>query len=133
MEVIRSKSDIVGTVASGLCAVHCLATPFLFVAQSCSVSGCCESSPPWWGAIDYLFIGITFLAVYWSAKNTGKLWMKYALYSNWLILTCLIFNEKNGVVLISEIWKYICAFSLIVLHLYNRKYCQCSTAYCENK
>ena len=67
------KSDIVGALASGLCVVHCIATPFLFVAQSCSVSGCCsEASPTWWSSIDYLFIGITLLAVYYSGKSTGK-------------------------------------------------------------
>ncbi len=32
------ESDIVGAVASGLCALHCIATPFLFIAQSCSTS-----------------------------------------------------------------------------------------------
>jgi hypothetical protein len=32
---IRSRAfDILGACASGLCLIHCIATPFLFVAQT---------------------------------------------------------------------------------------------------
>ena len=124
------KSDLVGAVASGLCVVHCIATPFLFIAQSCSVSGCCESSPAWWSSIDYLFIGITFFAVYHSGKSTSKPWVKYAMYAAWVILSLLILNEKLVFSPIPEWWKYITAFGLISLHLYNLKFCQCAEETC---
>ncbi len=124
------KSDIVGAVASGLCLIHCIATPFLFIAQSCAVSGCCESSPVWWSSIDYLFIGITFFAVYQSGRHTSKPWVKYALFAIWGILTLLILNEKLAYFGISELWKYSTAFGLIGLHIYNLKFCQCSEEAC---
>ncbi len=120
------KSDMIGAVASGLCMIHCVATPFLFIAQSCSLSGCCESSPTWWSSIDYLFIGITFFAVYQSGKKTSKSWVKYAMYATWVILTALIINEKFAYFSVSDLWKYVTAFGLISLHLYNLKYCRCS-------
>jgi len=129
-ETINSKSDLIGGIATGLCAIHCAATPLLFVAQACSVSGCCDDSPAWWSSIDYLFIGITFFAIYWSAKNTSKHWIKYALYTNWLLLTLIILNEKAQILALSDTWKYIMAFSLIALHFYNRKFCQCSNDEC---
>lgn len=127
------KSDLVGAVSSGLCILHCVATPFLFIAQSCNVSGCCASSPAWWSAIDYLFIGITFLAVYQSGKNTSKPWIKYAMYTGWIVLSLLTFNEKFTLIPLASAWKYLAAFSLISLHLYNLKYCQCvEEACCAN-
>ncbi|MEM8582641.1 MAG: MerC domain-containing protein [Bacteroidota bacterium] len=126
----QPKSDVVGALASGLCAVHCLSTPFLFVAQTCSVTGCCETSPGWWSMLDYLFIGITLVAVYFSSRNTSKSWIKYALYGSWAVLTLLIVNEKLELAPLSELWKYGAAFALVGLHLYNLKYCQCDDPDC---
>ena len=74
------NADYTGAFASALCAVHCMATPFLFVAQTCSVSGCCETSPAWWSGIDYAFVGITLVAVIIAARKSGYLWMKAALF-----------------------------------------------------
>ncbi|NRB64105.1 MAG: MerC domain-containing protein [Saprospiraceae bacterium] len=124
------QSDILGAVASGLCVIHCVATPLLFVIHTCSVTGCKEGSPAWWSSLDYLFVGITFLAVRQSAINTSKGWMNYALYVNWILLTLLIVNEKLAVLPIAEMWKYLTAFSLIGLHMYNRRYCRCDNPIC---
>ncbi len=125
-----SESDLLGALASGLCILHCIATPFLFLAQTCSVSGCCESGSAWWSSIDYLFIGITFFAVYQSGKNTHITWLKNAMYLIWGILSLLIVNEKFAFFPLSELWKYSMAFGLIVLHLYNLKFCKCSGDSC---
>ena len=124
------KSDVVGAVASGLCALHCIATPFLFIAQSCSASACCESSPIWWSIIDYVFIVITFFAVYQSGNNSSKSWLKYTLFANWILLSLLIIIGKINFLQISELWKYLFAFSLICLHIYNLKFCRCSEENC---
>ncbi len=124
------KSDIIGAIASGLCVVHCIATPFLFIAQTCSISGCCESSPAWWSSIDYLFIGVTFFAVYQSGKNTNASWLKYAMYLIWVMLTILILNEKLVLFPVSEWWKHSVAFGLIGLHMYNLKFCKCADESC---
>jgi hypothetical protein len=122
---VLGKSDIIGASASALCAVHCIATPFLFVAQSCHADACCEVSPGWWNAIDYIFVGVTFAAVFFSARNSARTWMKYAMYGSWVVLTAFIFNEKFSFIPIAEEWKYGSAFVLISLHLYNRKFCRC--------
>jgi len=127
---VLPKSDLVGAFASGLCVIHCIATPFLFIAQSCSVDACCGTSPAWWSSIDYIFIGITFVAVYQSGKNTSKPWLRYAMYTCWALLSILVFNEKFLVIPLSAWWKYLTAFGLIGLHLYNLKYCQCAEDEC---
>lgn len=127
----RFNSDMIGAIASGLCAVHCIATPFLFFAQSCSVTKkCCASGPAWWSAIDHIFIVITFFAVYQSTKNTTKEWLKYAMFLTWVVLTFLMINEKMGFWGIADWGKYLAAGLLIVLHIYNLKYCQCAGDTC---
>ena len=124
-----NKSDSVGAWASGLCLIHCIATPFLFVAQTCSAT-CCASAPGWWSAVDILFIGISGIAVYWSAKNTSENWMKYALWGVWLALVFVIANEKLGWLPLFGGAIFLPAIGLIFLHLYNRRYCQCATDEC---
>lgn len=113
------QSDLIGAVTSGLCVIHCVATPFLFVAQAATVLG-------WWSFLDIFFIAITFLAVFTSARNTSKPWMPTALYASWTVLTLLVINEQLGLLPVAEGWKYGVAMVLIGLHLYNRKYCQCA-------
>ncbi|MTI29569.1 MerC domain-containing protein [Xanthovirga aplysinae] len=127
--VFSQRSDEFGAVTSGLCFVHCLVTPFLFVVQA-SYSIHDEATPLWWSSIDFLFLGISFLAVYWSARKTSKQWIKYAFVLSFIFLAFVILNEKfEGFHLVEEI-IYLPALSLIFLHIYNKKYCQCKKDEC---
>ncbi|AWX45992.1 hypothetical protein HME9304_03024 [Flagellimonas maritima] len=124
-----AQSDTWGSFASSLCLVHCLATPFLFAAHTGHVQGH-HSSPFWWGFLDILFIIISLLAVFWSVRNTSKYWMKFALWVSWIFLATVILNEKLELVLLAEEIIYVPSLALVVLHLYNRKYCQCGNNGC---
>ncbi|MEM7085266.1 MAG: MerC domain-containing protein [Bacteroidota bacterium] len=121
--------DLVGSVFSTMCLAHCLATPFLFAAHAGHVHGH-HSHPFWWGILDLVFIGISCAAVYWSAKNTSKGWMQYALWFSWGFLAFVIINEKLALVHIVEEIIYIPSIALVALHLYNRKYCKCANEDC---
>jgi hypothetical protein len=120
----EKNADLVGAFSSGLCLIHCIATPFIFIAQT-SVATHGHSVPLWWSAIDVLFIVISFIAVYWSAKNSSKSWVVKGLWTSWILLCIAILNEKLGIFHLPELAVYIPAIGLIVLHLYNKKYCQC--------
>jgi len=127
------RSDTMGAIASGLCLIHCVATPFLFVAHAGAHGhehGHGHGSPLWWGTIDLLFLAISLLAVWWSSRNSSKQWVKYALYVSWAGLAFLILNEKLGWVHLLEEAIYLPALSLVFLHLYNRRYCQCDDETC---
>jgi len=126
---LSSKSDFIGATASGLCLIHCIATPFLFVAQAGLAHGE-ELHPQWWGALDLIFLTISLLAIWWSSKNTSKNWMRIALWTCWTVLALLVLNEKLGLVHLMEEIIYLPAVSLVVLHLYNRNYCQCGDEAC---
>jgi hypothetical protein len=126
---IIKKPDILGTFASSLCLIHCVATPFIFIAQSCTVT-CCEATPIWWKSIDYIFLVVSFFAIYWSTKTTTINWMKPMLWLSWLGLVFIILNEKLELISLVESAIYIPAIALVILHLYNRKYCKCETEKC---
>lgn len=119
------NTDYLGAISSFLCLIHCVATPFLFAAHAYATSGHGVDAPEWWSWLNYGFLLISFVAVYFSVQNTSKSWMKYALYGSWVVLSLLILNEEYEIYHIPEIINYIPALALIVLHLYNRKYCMC--------
>lgn len=124
MKLTLQKPDSIGAIASTLCVVHCVVTPFLFVVSSCSVDGC-ASTPLWWSNIDYLFVIISFLSIYRSAQTTTSKVIKPLLWVNWSVLFTLILNEKIQVFHLPETITYITAFSLAALHIYNLQHCQC--------
>ena len=118
------KSDFIGVFSSGLCMIHCIATPFFFLASTCSVS-CCNAAPEWWRWIDYAFLIISFGAVYHSTSSSTSQIIKYGLWASWLGLFLFLFNARLEWFYISENVKFIPAFSLIGFHLYNIRYSKC--------
>lgn len=129
MKLILHKSDTIGALASALCMVHCIATPLLFIAQTHTVTSS-STIPIWWKWMDYLFLAISFFAVYRSSQTTSNNTIKNALWVSWGSLTIIILNEKVELFHLPEFITYVIASILIFLHLYNRKYCQCKTDKC---
>ncbi|NKI32175.1 MerC domain-containing protein [Croceivirga thetidis] len=127
---LTSKSDVIGISASTLCLIHCIATPFLFVAQA-ELLGGTESHPFWWGLLDIAFLLVSYFAVWWSASNTTKTWVPYALWISWGFLSLIVLNEKFELMRLPEQLIYIPTVCLIIFHLYNRKYHDCSEEQCE--
>ena len=132
MNITFQKPDTVGAIASSLCVIHCLMTPLLFAAQSLTAVHE-HSAPVWWQNLDFLFIIISFIAIYHSTKNSNNISIKYALWINCFALFFLILNEKTEWFSLAEIITYIVAFSLASLHIYNLNYCQCKSEDCCNK
>ena len=123
------KPDGLGALASTLCMLHCLATPFLFIAQAGSAH-CCDEAPVWWRTLDFLFLVISFVAIYRSTQTTTSGLIKPGLWISWLVLSFIIINEKIGWFHLPELLTYLSAATLVILHLYNLNYCQCETEDC---
>ena len=123
------KSDALGAIASGLCILHCLATPFFFIASACSLS-CCNNAPLWWQWMDYVFLGISFLAIKYATKSSSKGWVVQGLWVAWVALFVAIFNIKMEWIYLAENIKFIPAFALVGLHVYNMRYCRCEKECC---
>ncbi len=129
MNLTTFKTDKIGILASTLCMIHCIATPFLFLVKTCSTS-CCESSPNWWSTLDFLFLLISFFAIYQSSKISSEIWMKYAMWTSWMLLLTVFLNEKFHLIPLFDYAIYFPALVLVLLHIYNLKYCQCKTDNC---
>ena len=127
--LVNKRSDTLGAISSVLCMLHCIATPFLFVA-TISASTCCSAAPSWWQWMDYIFLIVSFVAVKFSTAQTDSNFIKFALWISWIGLTIVILNANFSWFHASENIRYIPAFSLVGLHLYNLKYCQCKTEGC---
>ena len=127
----NKKSDKIGALASILCLIHCIITPFIFIVQSSSVACCSSTTPTWWSYIDYIFLIVSFFAIYYAAKTSTSKWMKPSLWISWLLLVLIIINEKAQWISLNKHLIYIPAIALIVLHLYNNKYYQRKTDKCN--
>ena len=130
MKVLHNNSDTIGVFTSLVCSIHCFATPILFVAQSGLLSS--NIQPLWWESINYIFIALSFISVYYSAKNTSENIMKPILWVCWLFFVSVILNEMIELTKIPELFSYVSAFSLAYAHVYNLKYCQCKDGECCN-
>ena len=126
MIFIKQQPDNIGAIASTLCLLHCIITPFLFMVQAGSLTGL-NTAPMWWGFLDLFFLIVSFFAILRSARITKSNFVKKYLWLSWLLLFVIIFNEKIEWLPIHENVIYFPAIALILLHLYNKKFCQCKS------
>ena len=129
MNLSIKYSDKVGAASNILCMLHCLATPFIFLSQT-QTAHIGHDVPFAWQIINYFFITISGIAVYYSAKNSTSNIVKVFMVLFWLILSFLIITEGLELLHLPEILTYISASSLSLLHIYNLNYCTCSEQEC---
>ena len=129
MNKLALSHDSIGIIASSLCMIHCIGTPFLFIAKACSTA-CCADTPLWWQAIDYVFLFISFIAIYYTTKNTSNKWIAPSLWLSWFILSLTILNHSFQLINLPNNFIYFPAALIIVLHFYNLKYCNCQEKEC---
>lgn len=126
------NSDNIGMVSSTLCLIHCMATPFIFLVESCA-RACCASTPAWWKSIDLLFLFISSIAVYYAVKGTQKIWLKISFIAIWGALCLFVANEFLQFMTLPREMLYATTLPLILLHFYNKYYGQCHPACCPPK
>lgn len=127
--VIKSRVDYFGALAGGLCLIHCLATPFVFVAKACSMT-CCDAAPGWWKLIDVLFLGVSFIAIFFAGKRASKRWLVGSLWVFWMLLGLVVLNDFYHLIYIPQLLGYTPAIMIIGLHIYNQRTCNCNDEAC---
>ena len=132
MNKITISYDSVGIIASTLCAIHCIATPFLFIAKACTAT-CCSEAPSWWLMIDYIFLAVSFFAIYFINKNLTIKWLKFSFWITWVVLLFTIANHTTNLLPIPKNFIYIPSSLIIILHFYNLKFCKCQNEDCCTK
>jgi hypothetical protein len=124
------RPDTIGALASAICLIHCVVTPFIFIAKACSIT-CCADSPIWWQAIDYVFLVVSFIAIYFSTKGSTKVWIQIAFWTSWLFLLIALITGSLELRVVPNLFAYVPALAIIGLHLYNMKYCPCPQGECH--
>lgn len=112
------KADIIGVLTSTLCLIHCFLAPFVFMAWTTS-SAHKNTTQSWWYLLDYLFIVVSFLAIFKTTQNTNNRWINLGFWFSWLFLIVLLLNEKISYIAAPETLIYIPTLSIIILHIYN--------------
>ena len=72
--------------------------------------------------IDILALVISLIAIYFTAKSASGTWFKVMLYTSWLVLALIVFNEKLELFKIPEFMIYFPSIALVILHLLNLRY-----------
>lgn len=117
-------SDQIGALAGGLCILHCVGTPILFVLGTCS-EPCHTNIPYWWSGLDLLILIISFISVFYSTKNTTNSLLKPMFWLTWSAIAFCVLNEKFTWLELPEYFIYIPTMLIIAIHIYNLKFCQC--------
>ena len=129
MNLSIKYSDKVGVASNILCMLHCFATPFIFLSQT-QTAHISHDIPFAWQIINYFFITVSAIAVYYSTKNSTNNIVKFLMVVFWLILSFLIISEGLEILHLPEIFTYLSASFLSLLHIYNLNYCTCSDEEC---
>lgn len=125
MKVLKIHPDNLGVTFSSLCVFHCFITPFLFLSQAHLAV-----IPGWWQSLNFLFLSLSFFAIYRSIQNSSSNIIKVLLFASWTSLAFLLISEELELFHLPEALTYALGFSLAFLHVYNKKYCQCDDGTC---
>lgn len=129
MEIIRNSnySNLLGATASGLCAIHCAATPLLFAAKPVLEHAATEhghaQGSPLWAAFDYVFLLLSFVAVWYSVRHTNHRTLKRVLWASWgVFATGILFEAFH---LPYGHWlMYSGSIALVIAHVKNYQHCR---------
>lgn len=118
-----SLSDIFGAAISGLCAIHCTLTPLLFATRPLleSTLGAHSHHSGWWATLDYVFLTLSLLAVWYSSRHGSPVNIKWILWLGWVVFAAGLISEHLHFP--RGIWlMYAGSIALITAHLYSYRY-----------
>ncbi len=129
------NSDFIGAISAFLCIIHCAIVPILMAihsfyytstvitshshqehSHSFNINTIFEGSH--WHALDYFFILITLIAVYFATRKSVFLWISIGLWAAASIFVAAVLLEEyiNGI----EYLAYLASATLIVFHFLNQ-------------
>lgn len=134
---ISKKSDLLGILASGLCAVHCAVTPLFFAARPFLDKAIHQEEHGWhdahwgWAMLDYLFLLLSLLAVWHSSRHTDSRPIKRLFWAAWVCFAVGLMLEA-GHLAIGKWMMYAGSIALIATHIANFRHCRiCREESCE--
>jgi hypothetical protein len=114
--------DLIGILASSLCLIHCLITPFLFLSNfliMIRTSGGEHEALLLWKVLEFAFLILSFWAIHRVTHQKKSPWISFAMYTAWMILVISVLLELADVHFFEDQPKYMAAAVLIIVHLYH--------------
>ena len=120
-----NRSDILGASASALCAIHCTLSPLLFALKPVleSTNGNHSHTAGCWAALDYIFLVISLVAVWYSARHTNHSNIKWILWAAWGLFAFGLLSEPFDLSF-GKWLMYGGSFTLFITHWKNYQLCQ---------
>lgn len=123
-EEAHNKADYIGITGSLLCLVHCLATPVLLMTTNFLKDELVRSS---FLSLDYLFIGINIIAVYYATRHTPSNLIRVSLWGFLVLFSITIALEDVNPIF--EYAGYLASIGLVTTHLFNIRTCRLQHAH----
>ncbi|GAB3969203.1 hypothetical protein GCM10028806_14860 [Spirosoma terrae] len=112
--ILSRKADYVGITGSVLCIIHCLITPVLLMSTALLQD---EHLRFGYLSLDYIFIGVNIVAVYFATRHYAPPAIKKALWGFLTLFAVAIFLEDVDPVF--EHIGYLASAGLVISHLFN--------------
>ena len=115
------RSDYIGIVSAVICLIHCIITPLFFSAYMHSHvhegHGHVHSAG---FNVDYIFLTIGLVAVWFSTKHADRTWIKVLLWASYLILFISVVFEATSPIFFWSL--YAASVALIAAHVINLRH-----------
>ncbi|MGA0557606.1 MerC domain-containing protein [Larkinella sp. VNQ87] len=114
LDVLNKRADYIGISGSVLCIIHCLITPVLLVSSSFLAN---DTVRVGFLSLDYLFIGVNILAVYFATRHFTTPAIKIGLWFFLSVFAVAILLED-----VNESFEYLgyaASLGLVTTHLVN--------------
>jgi hypothetical protein len=111
---IYRKADYIGITGSVLCVIHCLVTPLLLMTSTLLTDHTLRIG---YLSLDYVFIAVNCVAVYFATRHHATLAIKRSLWGFLALFAVAIILED-----VSDLFEYAgyaASLGLVVTHLIN--------------
>jgi len=108
------KADYIGITGSVLCIIHCMITPILLMSSALLQD---EHVRFGYLSLDYIFIGINIVAVYFATRHYALPVIKKALWGFLALFSIAILLEDVNPIF--EYVGYLASIGLVTTHLFN--------------
>ncbi|GAB3950421.1 hypothetical protein GCM10028805_28420 [Spirosoma harenae] len=113
-DILSRKADYIGITGSVLCIIHCLITPILLLTSSVLQNSTLRVG---YLSLDYVFIVVNFIAVYFATRHYALPVIKRSLWGFLTLFSVALLLEETAPIF--EYIAYMASAGLVVSHLLN--------------
>ena len=113
-DLLSRKADYLGITGSVLCLIHCLVTPMLLMTTAVMRD---EHLRIGFLSLDYVFIGVNIVAVYFATRANVSSAIKWALWGFLALFSVAILLEDVNETF--QLLGYVASAGLVMTHVIN--------------